>query len=542
MRWVAFTGPRAAILILVALSCQGSPSSSTLPEIASGETIQITFEPGNTIGTLASPLPINFNPSTAYTFHIEMHRADGSIDTDFNPAGTVNGVNTGYVRISSQPGTVYTVDDGQYGRNVLIQNGVADNVGVSIIAAFGATRVWATDVGYVPVTDLARVPPPQCANNIDDNGNGLIDFPADPGCFAPNDDTEDFGTGATGVSEVIYYQLPRIADVRGGPTNDGTATAFPNEQVNVNTGYDLTNNVFLWDTVVTGISSTGFFVTDLQDAQNDPQANLGYGSVFAYTFSAPTLIGVCDRLRLFEGTSADFFGYTEMNFPTWSVEYWDPGVRPCLVPEPLVLQIADWGNTALLFKNESGLVRIQAGINNITLHVGAHFGQGLPPACQPPATLMNGMCVNGTAMTAPYSNLCNASGVCTTDCDLAGEGKVDYDNANDAACANACTADIECTEYSGYGSTGGFTIVMTDGTNTAKTQGDATAATNFDPVASAGMQIGAFSGIVRYFSGGSQFTIQSRCQDDVIADPQGAPIDSSHACVNQNGNNPEQGL
>jgi hypothetical protein len=503
---------RAFLVVALAWGCQ---DSGTLPQTVSTETIAITFAGNSTpTGTEQSPLPINFDPSNAYTLHIEMHRADGSIDTDFDSK---------YIRITAKPGTVYSVNAGEYGRNVLMKNGVADGVQVSILGSFGPTRIWATDEGYEPV-DLNSGSPPLCADGKDNNLNGLIDYPTDPGCFAPNDNTEDKGTGATGVSDLIYYALPRVADVRGGLTTGGTGTPFQNDQVNIDTGYDLPSNSFKWDTIVTGLASDGFFVTDLQDAPNDPQKNLGYASVFAYTYSAPTKIGVCDRLRLLEGTSADFYGYTELNFPTWAVEYWDPNVRPCLVPDPLVLGLTDFGNTPLLFKYESGLVRIQAG-NGITLHVGATFGSNHPTAA------------NG------YVPSCDAqSGACATNCDLNNNGKVDYTNAADLACANACTADPECTEYSNYSSNSGFSIVMTDGTIVSKTQGDASAATSFDPVAKRGQQIGSFTGLVRYFSGGSQFTIQARCDDDVIADPNGTPLDSAHACVNQNGNNPEQQL
>ena len=55
-----------------------------------------------------------------------------------------------------------------------------------------------------------------------------------------------------------------------------------------------------------------------------------------------------------------------------------------------------------------------------------------------------------------------------------------------------------------------------------------------------GKPLTSFTGELRYFSGGSQFTIQARCDDDVRFKPGDTPLDSSHACVNQNGNNPEQ--
>jgi len=243
--------------------------------------------------------------------------------------------------------------------------------------------------------------------------------------------------------------------------------------------------------------------------------------VFVYIFLAPQKIGVCDRLRLLDGTSADFFGYTELNFPTWAVEYWDPNVRPCLVPDPVVLGPADWGNSSLMFNNESGLVRLLTS-GAVTLHVGAHMGPGKPDA------------------SSSFKPVADTNGVWKTNCDLNGDGKVEFTDTNENACATACEGDVECTEFSSFLSQSGFTIVVTDGTNTAKAQGNASAATSFDPVVHAGQPLVAFTGLLRYFSGGSQFTIQARCDDDVVADSSKPVLDSAHACVNQNGNNPDQ--
>ena len=501
---------RTLVWCAAGLAASASCGSSGLPEQVSGERIVVTLEGGDP-GSADNPLPISFDPSAPFTIKLEMFRGDGSPDTDFNS----------YVRITSKPGTVFSVNGGQDGRNVKLQNGVADGVQVTIEASFGPTRIWAQDIGYVPGSITPGDPLPACSNGIDDDGDGRVDYPADPGCYASNDDDETAGTGATGVSPIIYYALPRIADVRGGPTQSGTGTPFPFEQVDIDTGYDASSNAFRWDTIVTGLSSDGFFVTDLQDENNDPQAGLGYGSVFAYTFSAPQKIGVCDRLRLLEGTSADFFGYTELNFPTWAVEYWDPNARPCLVPDPVVLAPGDWNNSPLMFKSESGLVRVLTD-GTVTLHVGAHMGPGKPDA------------------TSGFLPVQDANGVWETNCDLNGDGKVEFTNLNEAACANACEADNECTEFSSYLSQSGFTIVVTDGTTVAKAQGNASAATSYDPVANAGQPLHAFTGLLRYFSGGNQFTIQARCDDDVVADLNAPVLDSSHACVNQNGNIPDQ--
>ena len=507
---------RYLLSLLIAASCQ---DVGTLPSVVSNERIRVDFSgTSNVLGTAAGPLPITFGQSAPFVINITMLKPDGSVDTSFNS----------WVRLSSHPGQVYAVNGGgTNGRNVQLTAGMATNVQVVLDGAYGATRIWVQDLGVVP-TDPTRAQPPACANGIDDNHNGLIDYPADPGCYSPNDDSEDEGTGATGVSDIIYYAIPRVADVRGAYFNGGTGTPFSYDQVTFNTGYDPISSKFSFDVVVTGLASNGFFFTDLQDQIDpntgkviDPQAGLGYGSIFAYTFVAPLNIGVCDRIRTVEATTSDFYGYTEGNFPTWETEVWDPNIRPCLVPEPTVLAYADWSNTPLLFKNEAGLVRVQAG-SGITLHVGAHIGAGHPGPQQG---------------FIPY---CDATG-CYTNCDLTNIGKVDYSNANDAACATACTADVECTEYANYSANGGFDIVMSNGgTTPIKVQGNAQAAPNFDPVASAGKPLTAFTGELTYFSGGSQFTIQARCNDDVITDPNGTPKSSANACIARNGTSDQQ--
>ena len=89
-------------------------------------------------------------------------------------------------------------------------NGVGAERHRSRLAAYGNTRIWAEDLGYVPA-DPAGSPPPQCSNGKDDNGNGLIDFPADPGCAFANDDTEDGGTYAAGVSQAILRTTCRAS-------------------------------------------------------------------------------------------------------------------------------------------------------------------------------------------------------------------------------------------------------------------------------------------------------------------------------------------
>lgn len=482
-------------ILTLGLACS---CSSGFGSLTSQARLVVTVEAGN-LGSKQNPLPLAFTPQTPVTLRIEAHRADGSLDDGYDS----------FVRLSVKPGTVYSVNGGADGRNVQLKNGVATGVSVPLVASYGETHVWAEDLGFVPVNNLDRQPPPACSDGIDNNGNGKIDFPADPGCFAPNDDTEDGGTYAAGASPLITYALPHISDVRGLSLNGGSATAFPGEQVRIDTGFDDATQTFARDVVVTRIASDGFYVTDVPD-----QAATGFASVFAFTFSAPTKLRVCDRMRAFSGTASDFYGFTEIGFPTWSVEYYDPAARHCLVPEPYVLGINDLANVRSLFRYESSMVRVLSQ-GTVTAHITMHFGPDHPAA---PAYM-------------PTQNASN--------CDFNNNSKVDFGDPVEAACANACTADNECSEFSGFLTQSNFFLVLVDSMSaaTAKAQVNGAAAPGFDPLSlknQTPMQpfpIKSFTGTLRYFSGGTQFTVEARCGDDIVVDMNAMPASSDTACV-----------
>jgi hypothetical protein len=469
--------------------------------------------------TVAAP-----TPDTTYTVHIEARNPDESVNTDFN----------GYVRVSVKPGTVVSSDPQDNIRNVQLVNGVSPtDIVVPTVGAFGDTHIWAEDLGYQPA-DPARNPPPQCSDGIDNNQNGVIDYPADPGCFSPIDDTEDLGTYATGASETIYFQLPRIHYVRGldpAENGNGNKCIYPNQQVSIDTGW-RGGTSYDFSTIVVNVAASGFYA---QDIQNDYSANgqtaPGYGGIYAYTYSSPPFIRVCDRLQLFNGQSADFYGFTELNYPTWQIEPWDPSQRPCLVPEPTVLLPnrptggSDLADNNRLWQLESTLVRVIA-TGTVGVRVAAHLGPDFVPR------VADAMCATPPCY-APSPNASN--------CDFNRNGKVDYTDTYEGACGVTCNgssaagpSDIECSEYSAYASQGDFELIVTD--STAKTsaqrlQANASAATLFNPVAQRGLPIKSFTGTLSYFSGGTQFTANARCQDDIVVDLNAQPLTSDVACV-----------
>ena len=511
---------RLVFAVAMAALPAGACADSQVPEVVSTSHIVVTLAPGSNVGSPTERLPLTLTSSQTYSVNVTAQNGDGTVDKSF----------MGYVRFSAVPGTVLSVTGPNTdGRNVQLQAGVATNVQVAVLGAYGDTRIWVEDIGYVPA-DPARTPPPQCANGIDDNGNGLIDYPADPGCAYANDDTEDGGTFATGISDTLYYVYPRIADVRG-VSQGGGATAFPSEQVQMDTqwtyptptplppqkgdiatfeqqllsvynsvpgGGQCTNPSATLPTppadcqmslaqeqqlcmcpsldrvprgvVVTGLSSSGFFVTDVADPR-------GFSSVFAYNYTAPVNMLPGDRLIAFGGTSADFYGWTEINYPAWELDEWDPTTRNCFIPDPHVFTVAELGETAPRLQNESGLVRVMQnpppggtypvsdsicdnpcnapvasplGTAPYSLHIGKLFGPGYPtaPAYVPDADHTN--CDLNNSGKIDYTAACVPKN-CTQlgqQCGLAGDG-----------CGNTidCSPSGTAGGSAGGGCTGGQT-------------------------------------------------------------------------------------
>lgn len=443
------------------------------------------------------PLPLPAG-NADLEFDVQALRPDGSPDDGFE----------GFVRVSVVPGAVVEVSgDAAQGRNVLLLGGKAANQRVKIRNPRGKTRLWVEDIGYIP-DDPAK--PPACANGVDDDGDGEADFPADPGCAFANDNTENGGTYAAGVSPPVRFALPRLGDMQGR----GATTPYELESVEVETNSPA-------DLIVTRIAADGFYATDVSDT-------LGYNHVFAFTFSTPPFLRVCDRITQLTGTAVEFFGFTEMSFPAFERHAWrfpteaDPGDGPCRVPEPVVITPEAAVDPGLLEKIESALVRVE----NVT--VGAFFGPNPPEVA-----LANGQSDCATPPPIVF-------GDSASNCDLDGSGFIDFDTPGscEAACANACGAEVNCVEWTGYVSRGNYRVVLP---GPQSLQINTRSISGFDPVSMRGKPIRSLSGTLRNFSGGDlNWTIEARCGDDLVcdeptqkgcADGPKDPVSSQIACV-----------
>jgi hypothetical protein len=176
---------------------------------------------------------------------------------------------------------------------------------------------------------------------------------------------------------------------------------------------------------------------------------------------------------------------------------------------------------------EAGKTKLIA--HTVEVRVSKHFGAQNPPANPN---------YDGKAITA--TNLAYLPGDQTSNCDFSGDGTVKFDNPAEKACSDSCAADVECTEWSNFASRSNFYVVINDKykdasnkdiSTTEHIQADGSTAPGFTPVPLRGQAIGSIAGTLSYFSGGTQFTIEARCADDVVTDPTKPPKPAAEACV-----------
>jgi hypothetical protein len=453
-----------------ALAATGCGSEGTAITGLSTFHVVITKVDGSSdLPTENRPLPANRGDSIAtWDFTIEARSPSGELEP-FN----------GIARLSSRPGTVLAVSSPDaIGRNIFVRDGRAAG-SVDVTAVYGPSRLWVEDIGYTPTKlgDEAG-----CSNGANDDGEEdvLVDFPNDPGCAFADDESESGGSFAAGVSQPVHYALPSLVDIQG----ESSLTPYPNEAVEVDT--KLPRRV-----VVTNVTSDGFNVTDITEKN-------GYNHLFAFNFSTPANMGVCDVVTQLSGTVNDFFGFTELSFPSFQVETWLEGT-PCPIPKPIVLDPLIVANAAEMEKVEAALVRV-AGVR-----LPLNFGPDL---------------VENNSLRPTASN-----------CDLNGDGQVDFESDDEGSCSSTCESDLRCSEWNAFTSRGNIKVSFETG---AVIQVNLARATGFDPRKHKGTRLDFVTGTLRNFSGGSlNWTVEARCADDLVCGAEGCvdrPVDSKVAC------------
>jgi hypothetical protein len=448
----------------------------------------------------------------AFLVTVEAIDLFGGRDTSFN----------GFARLNVRPGTLLSVEgDRASGRNVRLEAGVAEAQLVRTTGAYGDTFLWADDLGYVPV-DPAAVRP-ACSDDVDNDGDGLADFPNDPGCAFGNDDTEEGGTYASGVSQPLHFRLPTVGEAQGL----GAASPYDQEGVSLETRESRV--------VVTRVASDGFYVSDVEP-DPDPKAPAGslrqkpYGGLYVFTFNLPANIAICDRVGDISGTIVEFFGFTELTFPSFKVSepwYSETISGPCPLPRPALITAATFaaedGGASFLEQYEGGLVRIggaldgQGNVSAVGARVAKVFGPDVPAETRQPAP-------PDSPCEVSYSFAFNDN---ASNCDLDGDGRVDFSTCSpENACSQACYQNPGCSEWSQFQRVGNFRVQLgRDPTQTMLLNVGSIG--GFDPRRLRDRVLPWVTGTLANFSGGPlNWTLETRCADDLVACEQGEDEDA----------------
>jgi hypothetical protein len=231
---------------------------------------------------------------------------------------------TGPVAVTMQPGKIKRVQGGR----TLIDSGDTEKGGVtlwygdavdgkidlevSIANGFGPTRVWVT---------------------------------------ATKEENTPGGSYATGVTEVIDIALPTIAQVQREDSHEG------NEMEKEHVVFRTDDR----EVVVTGLTTNGFWVTDLANVAD-------FGSLFVYSFSKPEGVAVGERITMLSGGVSEHIGVTQLAWPSYES---DPA-QQLAVPAATVLDgtnacsetavSSDWALAGTNKTNDLGLEALEGSL------------------------------------------------------------------------------------------------------------------------------------------------------------------------------------
>jgi len=206
---------------------------------------------------------------------------------------------TGFLSVQAIPGFVPPPK-----QVIKMTEGVAEDVEIFFARGVGETRFWVEDTGFRKSTTYYG----ECNDGKDNDGNGLFDL-ADPGCDGVDDGVEHSVTGVAGVSDLsLVYENPRIRHLQW---TSAVATSSPlqGQEVRIDRGRF----------VVTNVTSTGLFVTDLEhQVETLPTGEPGYyNSIFLYTWTTPDNVSYGDALCWMSGGVVEHEGNTQVKFPSF---------------------------------------------------------------------------------------------------------------------------------------------------------------------------------------------------------------------------------
>ena len=337
MRARSFHTARRWAVGALALACLASCNTTAYTETRLPlRAFRITVPSGTQTGKTTAPLPFPSGVPAKIALEIEAVDSAGLLLKDYN----------GIAVVSVVPGQIDATQ-----RRVKFSKGKAVNLAdpskpieVDVRFSYGETHIWVEDAGEDVLVE--------CANTLDDDGDGLTDA-SDPDCQVAAAPDSAKATLATGISRSLFFAEPRIHDLQYSPRCT-TDTPLGGQNVTIRNG----------TLICTGTTQSGLYVTDL-DGPPD-----GYNAVFLFTFSNPGGVRVGDRLCSIAGNAAEFIANTQLNFPSFENGRIDrlqviegQTLAPCkpsepdrvglgALPEPHLLTAADVAGTAAVVPDD----------------------------------------------------------------------------------------------------------------------------------------------------------------------------------------------
>ncbi len=200
-------------------------------------------------------------------------------------------------------------------------------------------------------------------------------------------------SGKIGVSDTIYAPEATIYEIQSNNTGYGS----------FNSRYNGRNLDVEGKMVVLAVVEGGFYLKDVNSKE--------YGAIYLYTYSAPYVddptVGYTlppgTIIEYFNGSVFEFFGFTEITFPTYRPRYNEQGrvvVDKTLIPQPVdITMILD--DDREMEKWESSLVTVKS----VTVDYFFELDRGFTDYGQFPLKTEEGRyIVAQTLYTAPHFN------------------------------------------------------------------------------------------------------------------------------------------
>ncbi|MGN6104035.1 MAG: hypothetical protein ACTHU0_02930 [Kofleriaceae bacterium] len=323
------------------------------------------------------------------------------------------------VAVSLQPGTYYVIVEGYDAT----QSG-AFTLSVQQLTGEGTACTTNGDCGpglvcRIPLGQTAMVcSKPVCSDGADDDSDGKTDFPDDPGCTSPSDDTEEDdcpdGPNCPQCSDGIDNDMNGATDY---PDDNTCSAASDNSE-----GCSSTEPV----TTLTMPITTGNTDTATHDVVPSCSLSSSTAPDRTYRLVLPTL----SELNIY--TDSDFDAVTALYGSTCGgvdIECSDPGEIELtnMTAGVYYLVVDGWGS----------------GSGEFTLDISGKIPNG--GLCESPLTDSGAFqCGTGYACTGPVGAKTCQPAECSDGIDNNGDGKVDYPNDPGCASPNDASEDTVC--------------------------------------------------------------------------------------------------